>query len=325
MPVQITIIGLGQVGASIGLALSAHKEIVFVVGHDKEFSVERAAQQKGAVEKTQHNLPKAVKDAKLVLLALPVHQIRETLEFIAPDLQPGTVVVDTSPIKSGVANWAREILPQGCYYVGIVPTIAAEFLQESGTGLDSAKADLFKNSIFLVDAPYGTPGEAVDLVTNFVGLTGANIMIADILESDGLMASAYLLPQLVSTALLNATVTQPGWPETRKVAERAYHATTSMPDDPETLRVLSLHNRENITRVLNTMILSLAELRDAIEDGNEEAVKTHFQSAHKNREEWISDRFSANWEDKKTPPIEKMPLKERLFGSIIGRSIKEKK
>ncbi len=209
--------------------------------------------------------------------------------------------------------------------MGIVPTIAAEFLQESGTGLDSAKADLFKNSIFLVDAPYGTPGEAVDLVTNFVGLTGANIMIADILESDGLMASAYLLPQLVSTALLNATVAQPGWQETRKVAERAYHATTSMPDDPETLRQLSLHNRENITRVLNTMILSLAELRDSIEDGNEEAVKAHFQSAHKSREEWINDRFSANWEDKKTPPLEKMPLKERLFGSIIGRSIKEKK
>ena len=55
------------------------------MGHDIEIGIERAAQKKGAVEKTEHNLPKAVKDARIVVLALPVHQVRETLEFIAQD------------------------------------------------------------------------------------------------------------------------------------------------------------------------------------------------------------------------------------------------
>ena len=325
MPIQITIIGLGQVGASIGLALATHKDSVLCVGHDKEFLIERAAQQKGAIDKTEHNLPKAVQDARLVLLALPVHQVRETLEFIAPDLMQGTVVVDTSPIKAGVANWAQEILPKGCYYVGLVPTIAAEFLGESGTGLDSARADLFKNSIFLVDAPASTPGDAIQLVTNFASLIGATIMIADILESDGLMASAYLLPQLVSAALLNATTSQPGWKEARKVAERAYHNVTSIQDDFETLQMLSLHNRENATRVLNTMISSLVDLRDAVEEGNEQAVKAYLKAAHNGREEWLNDRFSATWVDKKAPPLEKVPLKERLFGTLLGKSPKDKK
>jgi prephenate dehydrogenase len=328
MSVQITIIGLGRVGASMGLALAAHKDSVFCVGHDKDFSVERAAQQKGAVDKTEHNLPRAVQDASLVLLALPVHQIHDTLEFIAPDLKPGTVVVDTCPIKSGVENWAKDILPEGCTYVGLIPTIAADFLQETGTGLDSAKADLFKDSIFLVDAPAGTPGDALQSVTNLVSLVGATMMIADIVESDGLMASTYLLPQLVSAALLNATMNQPGWKEARKVAERAYHNSTSglsAQDDPEALRMLALHNRENVTRVLNAMISSLVELRDDIEDGNEAAVKVHLQSAHKGREEWLNDRFSAIWADKKAPPLEKMPLKERLFGTMFGKSSKDKK
>ena len=325
MPVQITIIGLGQVGASIGLALAAHKDEVFCVGHDKEFSVERAAQQKGAVDKTEHNLPKAVQGARLVLLALPVHQVRETLKFIAPDLMKGTVVVDTSPIKSEVANWAKELLPEGCSYVGLVPTIAAEFLHESGMGLDSAKADLFKNSIFLVDAPFGTAGDAMQMVANLVTRIGATIMIADVVESDGLMASAYLLPQLVSAALLNATMNQPGWQEARKVAERAYHTATSVQDDPESLRMLSLHNRENTTRVLNTMISSLVELRDDIENGNDEAVKNYLQAAHTGREYWVNDRFSATWADRKAPPLEKVSLKERLLGSKLGKSPKDKK
>jgi len=237
----------------------------------------------------------------------------------------GTVVVDTSPIKSEVANWAREILPEGCYYVGFVPTIAAEFLQDEGKGLDSARADLFKDSIFLVDAPSGTPGDALQLVTNLVSLIGATTMIADFVESDGLMTSAYLLPQLVSAALLNATINQPGWMEARKVAERSYHAVTSVQDDPETLQMLSMHNRENIMRALNTMISSLVELRDDIEDGNAEALKTRLQTAHKGREEWLNDRLLATWVDKKAPPLEKMSMKERLFGTMLGKSPKDKK
>ena len=36
MPVQITIIGLGQIGASMGLALAAHKDAILRVGHDKK-------------------------------------------------------------------------------------------------------------------------------------------------------------------------------------------------------------------------------------------------------------------------------------------------
>jgi prephenate dehydrogenase len=325
MTVQITIIGLGQVGASIGLALAGHKDAVISVGHDKDFSIERAAQQKGAVDKTEHNLPKAVQNARLVLLALPVHQVRETLEFIAPDLMRGTVVVDTSPIKSGVANWAQEILPEGCHYVGLVPTIAAEFLHEAGTGLDSAKADLFKNSIFLVDAPAGTPGDAMQLVANLVNFIGATMIITDIVESDGLMAYTYLLPQLISAALLNATTSQPGWKEARKVAERAYHNVTSMQDDPETLQMLSLHNRENTMRVLNEMISSLVDLRDAVEEGNEQTLKEYLKAADNGREEWLNDRFSATWADKKARPLEKISMKERLLGSMLGKSQKDKK
>jgi hypothetical protein len=98
-----------------------------------------------------------------------------------------------------------------------------------------------------------------------------------------------------------------------------------MQDDPETLQMLSLHNRENATRVLNEMISSLVDLRDAVEEGNEQALKEYLKAAHNGREEWLNDRFSANWADKKAPPLEKVPLRERLLGSILGKSTKDKK
>ena len=47
MPVQITIIGLGQIGASMGLALASHKDKILRIGHDKKAEVEREALKKG--------------------------------------------------------------------------------------------------------------------------------------------------------------------------------------------------------------------------------------------------------------------------------------
>jgi prephenate dehydrogenase len=326
MPVQITIIGLGQVGASLGLALAAHKDKVFTVGHDKDFSIERLAQKNGVVDKTNHNLPSSVEGAELVVLAIPIHQVRETLRYIAQDLKKGTVVVDTTPIKAGVEKWAKEILPDGVHYVGLVPAIGPEHLHETGTGLDSAKADLFSKSIFLLSAPHGTPGEALQLVTGLIGLTGGSAMITDFIESDGLATTAYLLPQLVSVALLNATTDQPGWQEARKVASRAYFATTSVLDDQEdteALEMLVMQNRENVLRKLDAMITALIDLRHDIEEPNEKILKDRLKKAYDGRQNWLNERFGANWMEIRREPIEKISMKERLFGTKLGGPAKK--
>lgn len=327
MAVQITIIGLGQIGGSLGLALAAHKDKVTTVGHDKDFSVERLAQKNGVVDKTNHNLPGSVEDANVVVLAIPVHQVRDTLSYIAQDLKNGTVVVDTAPVKAGVAKWAQEILPDGVHYVGLVPAIGPDFLHETGTGLDSAKADLFSRSIFLLSAPHGTPSDALQLVSGLVGLTGGTVMITDFIESDGLISSALLLPQLVSASLLNATIGQPGWQEVRKTASRAYYAATSAftgQDDVTALHMQVIQNRENILQKLDAMITSLVELRYDIEDGNEKALKDRLQKAQDGRQDWLKERSAASWMEAKREPVEKISMSERLLGTFFSKP-KDKK
>ncbi len=327
MPVQVTIIGLGQIGASMGLALSKHKDKLLRVGHDKEFAVERAAQKQGAVDRTEHNLPRAVQEAQLVVLSLPASQIKETLEFIAADLMDGTVVLDTSPVKAEVTKWARDILPDGSYYVGLVPVVGPGFLREEGSGLDSANADLFSRSVFLVSAPPGTPGEAVELASNFVGLLGATSMLTDIPESDGLATSTHLLPQLTSAALLNATVDQPGWRDARKVASRAFCAATSALDfdDLRSLQMTVLQDRINVVRALDTMIAALRGLRDDVENGNEAGLQDRLEAAGEGRVNWLQERASANWAETQHAPAQYPSLNERLFGSLIGGKPKSNK
>jgi prephenate dehydrogenase len=212
-----------------------------------------------------------------------------------------------------------EILPQGIHYVGLVPSINPMFLHDAGS--DSARADLFANSIFLLSAAPGTPGAALKLASDFVSLLGATAMMTDFVESDGLMASAHLLPQLASASLLNATVGQPGWQEVRKVASRAYYSATSASQqaDPETLSMLSMQNRENVIRALDRMIGALVELRGDIEDGDEPTVKNRLETARQGRLTWLGERGKAAWTRVEEEPVERITLMQRMFGTKIGK------
>ena len=321
MPIQITIIGLGQIGTSMGLALAAHKNSIVRVGHDKKTELERDAQQKDAIDKAEHNLPTAVRDARIVVLAVPVSQVRDTLEFIAPDLQEDTVILDTSPVKSNVAKWAKELLPKGRHYVGLVPAINPVYLHDFQFGQAAAKADLFSNGIFLIDAPYGTPEEVVTTAIDFVRLLDALPLLADPIESDGLMSTTHLLPQLVAASLLNATVDQPGWQEARKVAGRAYATVTAglaYQDEIDSLRLSSLHNRVGMVHALDVMIAALRGFRDDIEKEDDEGVAARLEAALEGRQRWLSERVSADWTHAPRSEAADMPtFSERFFGGMF--------
>ena len=321
MPVKITIIGLGQIGASIGLSLAAHKDKIVLTGHDKDYSVEQRAKKLGVVDQTNHNLPGSVENADLVILALPVTEIRETFKYIAQDLRNDVVVVETSPIKAEVVKWAKELLPATAHYVGVVPAIGPEHLNLPETGLDSARAGLFEKGIFLLSAPSGTPGEAIKLVTDLIELLGSTAMLTDFVESDGLSASTLLLPRLASVALLNATMGQPAWTEMRKTASRAYFAATSALSDnvPESVAELASHNRANTIRALNVLMNALLDLRDDLENEEDESLRNRLKSAKQGRETWLTERAKANWTQMPGGKVEKPSFMESLLGSKLGK------
>lgn len=321
MPVKITIIGLGQIGASIGLALAVHKDKVFTTGHDKDYSVEQRAKKLGVVDETNHNLPSSVENADLVILALPLNEIRETLGHIAQDLRNDVVVVDTSPVKAEVVKWAQEFLPETAHYVGVVPSIGPAYLDMTVSGLDSAKADLFEKGIFLVSAPSTTPGEAVKLVTDLVKLLGSTSILTDVTESDGLMASAYILPRLASVALLDATIHQPGWVEIKKSASRGYFAATSalLDTSVEGLAMLIEQDRTNVIHHLNTFMNALLDIRDDLENEDHESLVKRLKSAKEGRENWLAEREKADWTRIPGAEVEKPSFMESLFGSKLGK------
>ena len=163
MTIQVTIIGTGQIGASIGLALAEKKDLLVRVGHDKDPKIAREAEKMGALDRVEGNLSRAVRDAELILLCLPIDQIRPTLEIIAPIIKDGAVVMETGLAKEAASAWARDLLPAGRFYIGLTPVINPAYLLETETGVEAAHADLFKDGVIGITAPATTDSGAIKL------------------------------------------------------------------------------------------------------------------------------------------------------------------
>ncbi len=325
MAIRLTIIGLGQIGTSVGLALADHKELLYRVGHDKEVKIARQAEKLGALDRVEINLPKAVREANLVLLSLPVDQIRETMALIAPDLKEGAVVMDTGPIKEAVASWAAELLPAARHYIGLTPVLNPAYLHEAGSGVQAARADLFHKGMMAIVAPPRAHSDAIKLAADLTRLLGAMPFFADPAEIDGLMAATHTLPQLLAAGLLNATADQPGWREGRKVAGRAYAEATgpiAYMDEVHALTASALINQPNVKRVLDGVIASLQAMRGDIEKGDAEALDERLERARNARQKWWGDRQMADWANEDVPQVsvpENPGVLGRLFG-ISGRT-----
>jgi len=327
MTVQIAIIGLGQIGGSFGLALAGREDLISRIGHDREAKVARQAEKIGAVDQVEGNLPRAVRAAELVLLCLPLNQMRETLEIIAPHLKEGAVVMETSMAKEAVSAWVAELLPGGRRYIGLTPVINPAYLHEVDTGIEAARADLFKNGLIGIVTPPQADSGAIKLAADLTRLVGANPMFIDPVEVDGLMSATHILPQLIAAALLNATIDQPGWKEARKLAGRAY-AESSEPivqvSDVQALSHAAVLNRENVLRLVDSSVAALHALREDIEAGDEAALTERLERARQGRLRWWAERQMGDWSYEAMTRID-APETPGMLGRLFGVGRKPKK
>ncbi|KPL82838.1 hypothetical protein SE15_12380 [Thermanaerothrix daxensis] len=318
MTIRMTIIGLGQIGASIGLALKDNPHQIVRIGNDADPHLEQKALKMGALDEVVHNLHTAVSDADIVVLAIPMDEVRDTLATIAPDLKPGAVVLDTSPLKTLVTRWAKDLLPEERYLVSFSPSLNPECLYPPALTSEGARADLFKGGVFVIASPPHTHGGALKLASDLAVLLGGKPYFADPYEADGLMAAVHGLPQLSAAALITAITRQPGWREARKLAGQTFVEATepiTHLDDHIHLGESILLNRENLMRLLDDYIAVLQEVREYLEAEDREHLADLLKEASRVRSQWWQERQKGDWE---TTPSTEIPTSGHYFARMFG-------
>jgi prephenate dehydrogenase len=321
MTVQITILGLGQVGTSIGLALANAKDQVTRIGSDRDSDITRQAVKLGAIDRSVFVLPEAVAKADAVVLAVPPEELRMTMEAIAADLKPGVVVLDTSLTPGQFVQWAGELFPKEDHYViSFTPAFNPQYLSDDKVGLPGAHADLFQGSTIMIGHPVGVDASAIQFAENLARLLGASPLFSDPVEVDGLLSTARLLPQVAAAALTGATVGKPGWLEARKLAGAGYaHATWALDelDGDKSIGDALVAQQTSALHAIDVLVDELLALRALIQSGDAEKLHTRLDQVRGMRSIWLNQRKGSKWDDsvEKTPPL---PTIGETLGRLIG-------
>jgi prephenate dehydrogenase len=275
---QITIVGTGLIGGSLGLALRRAGFSGAIVGCDKPELMDRAITRE-AIDRGATDPRDAALESDVVVLATPVGAILSVFERLAPVLPPATLLTDTGSTKEQLVERARLVLGDKAAE-RILP--GHPMAGKEHGGIENADPNLFHDAVWLVtpinpDLPY-TPRqqEYVDLLSSI----GARVIAIDPQRHDRLCAWISHLPQMMATALSSMLREELGDDETvPQIGGRALREMTRIAHSPYSMwRDIALTNTQNIEEALLRFEQELAHLRENLR-GPE--LRKMFESANK--------------------------------------------
>lgn len=303
--INVGILGLGRISASIGLALKRYnarkdaRQRFNVVGYDPSEVVVNAARTGNMVDAVTRSLIDAASNKDILVLALPYREVAAAYRTIGSEVRSGTVILDLSPLKLPSQRWAGKHLKADAYTVGMTPVINPAYLFDLTNEIARAAADTFdKGHILLMPHPQ-VPKEAVELAAHFADILGATPHFADPAEHDVWMASTEGLTAALGAAAFHAASHGDGWNDARRAGNPAFARLTyplyeSHPDD---LRDLMLHNRDSMVRQIDATLQSLHTLRDILAHNDQKALEGLLIESAQRYQEWVIRREKGEWDD----------------------------
>jgi len=279
---RITIVGMGPIGASIGLGLKrsrlADTEIVGTAADRKALST---AVKMGAMDRTEVNLSSALNGAKLVIVDMPLAESRSFLETMGPAMDDGCVVTDVGTTKIRIMDWAAEFLPREVTFIGGHP-----LLKNPPRELEDADAKLLSGVDYAVIPAKSATSDSVRTVVGMVEALDANPLFLDASEHDSYAAAMIYLPIVLSSAFVTATAGSESWREMHRLAASEF-ADLSGPasNDPQDNEDACFANPDALVHWLDEMITELYSYRNQIKDRSDNLLEP-FVRAWEARARW---------------------------------------
>jgi prephenate dehydrogenase len=324
MTVHITVIGLHQVGASIGLVLARYKEKIALVGFDEDIKVGDRVGQLKAFNRVDKDLAAAVREANLVILAVPADTVHEYLQLIAPLLPEKAQVIDTSLLHQCMDEDAGKLLRPDCSFISATPILNPAYLDTPPGTAGEAHEDLFEKGALLICSGAKTAPEMIKVAADLAELLGTHAYFTDPFEADAILAEVELLPRLAAAALVNTAATNPGWSDSRRVAGSAFHTPTSALLDMievEEYGKAALQARENTLHALDRFTTKIAEIRAAVEKNDAAELKALLSAAITSRNDWLTYKQALDWN---SPDGKPEKLERETPGRLLWQGFKRK-
>jgi len=248
---KVTIIGVGLIGGSIGMALKREELAKLVCGVGRRRSSINKALRAGAIDTGTLRLETGIKGADLIIIATPVSTIKQYLLKIARTHETPCIITDAGSTKKDIVSLAQNALPAGLKFVGAHPLAGSE-----KRGPEHSCAGLFKNSITILTKTSKTDASSLKKVRRMWEAVGAKCRIMAPAEHDKIVAAISHLPHIVACTLVNSAegaslgFAAGGFKDTTRIAS----------SDPAMWRDIILTNRKSILSALKKFERSLRKM-----------------------------------------------------------------
>jgi len=272
---KITIVGVGLMGGSLGMAIKKHGLAKEVMGMaQKKETLDEAIKLK-AIDTGETDVKKAVRNADLVILATPVNLIIKLITTINPYLRRGCIVTDMGSAKAEIVETAEKKLTNPGLFVGSHPLVGSE-----KKGVIYSHVDMYENAECIITPTKSSNRAAVEKVKQFWTKLGSNIKIMTPEEHDEVLAFTSHLPHILAFSMMEAipnkyleNVSQ-GFKDTTRIAASS----------PQMWNDICMSNSKNIVHSLDELVKYLSILRKSITDRDEKSLTSHFVAAKEKRD-----------------------------------------
>jgi len=277
----VTVIGVGLIGASLGLALKKAGVVNKVFGVGRSSANLDQALKMGAIDAVV-DLVEAAKQSDVIVLCIPVAQMRAVFEVIEPHLESRTMITDAGSTKGDVILAAKEVLgKKACQFVPAHPIAGGA---QHGAG--AAKTDLFQGKQTILCPLQENSPQDTDLIEGFWRSIGSVVKKISNVQHDAIYAAVSHLPHILSYALMASVV------NSEDAEHKLSHVGAGFKDftriaasSPEMWRDICLGNRTAVLKELDQYLLIVNHMRKLIAENDGAGLEKLFDKASKARQD----------------------------------------
>ena len=267
---KVAFIGLGLIGSSLARVIVAQHLAENIVASTRSQKTLDDAKLLGLISEGYTDPIEAVKNADLVILALPVRATQKTLEIIRPYLTANVILTDVGSTKGNVVDAAKAVfgeqLPIG--FVPGHPIAGAEH-----TGVHAGKVDLFVNhKVILTPLPTSAVW-AVEKLTRLWQAAKAEVICMDVEKHDEVLAHTSHLPHLMAFNLVEQLASREDNLDIFRYAAGGFRDFSRIAaSDPQMWHDIFFANKKAILNAVDGFESQLSMIRKLIEEEDSQAL-----------------------------------------------------
>lgn len=281
---QLTIFGVGLIGGSLAKSLKKANYCKKIVGCSRNENNLKRAVELGVIDSYSLDPIDAVKDADMVLLAVPLGAMENVLNKIKNNLRDDAIITDAGSAKASVIEAVNNVFTGGySHFVAGHPIAGRE-----QSGVEAAIDDLYVGRKTILTPLESTDESALQAVASMWEVAGANVELMQVEQHDKVLAATSHLPHLLAYNLVETLSRSEESEDIFRYAAGGFKDFTRIASsDPVMWRDICMANSSAVLQMIESYQDSLSKLAALIEKKDAEGVIDIFCSAKKSRDVFV--------------------------------------